>query len=258
MTKRRWPRGRLNAFAEQHKRRWEGGMALLAIVYVAIGFVDDQNIANTQLPTYWYLPFLLVFLLEFAARFYDSKRRVDYLRGHWIDLVTSIPMVGGLRVLRLLRLVKIGAQFRITLFRRNERDTWFIWPTIVLFWVGSAYALWLFEHDVNPHVSSFGDALYLSFMTASTVGYGDVSPISLEGKVTAGLIVFFALGLLGFASSRLTTWWLGMRDDQTNAVLLALLGRLEKQLEANEIVLLQVRALLDTKADPNAVVATAN
>lgn len=249
-----WQRGSLNKFVEVHEKWWEGTMALLTIAYVAIGFVDDQNIANLTLPTFWYAPFLAVFLFEFGARLYDSKQRPAYLRAHWIDLVTSVPMVGGLRllrILRLLRLVRVGAQFRSTFFKRRQADTWFVWPTVVLFWVSSAYALWVFEHGVNPRVTSFADALYLAFMTASTVGYTDISPVSVEGKVTAGLIVFFALGLLGFASSRLTAWWLGAQGDQANADLMRRLGRLERQLETNAALLrdlgVAIREVEDTR-----------
>src|SRR5438067_13719572 len=115
----RWQRGRLNEFVERHERRWEGAMAALTIAYVSIGFVDDHDIIDLNLWAHWYMPFLILFLLEFGARFYDSRSRTDYLRGHWIDLVTSVPMVGGLRlfrIVRLLRLVRVGAQFRSTFF----------------------------------------------------------------------------------------------------------------------------------------------
>jgi voltage-gated potassium channel len=243
----RWHRGQLNEFVRRHEKPWEIAMAALTIAYVGVGFVDDQNIADLNLPANWYAPFLVIFLLEFGVRLYDSPSRATYLRGHWIDLVTSVPMIGGLRlfrILRLLRLVRVSAQVRTTLFQRNRHDTWFIWPTIVLFWVSSAYALWLFEHGVNSHVSTFGDALYLAFITASTVGYGDISPVSIEGQVTAGLIVFFALGLLGFASSRLTTWWLGMQEDQEQKRLMGRLRELEAKLDANETLLLEMRGLL--------------
>jgi voltage-gated potassium channel len=234
-------------------------MAVLTIVYVAIGFVDDQFI-SLNLPAYWYLPFLGIFLAEFFVRFVDAKSRTAYLRGHWIDLATSVPMIGGIRLfrlLRLLRLVKIGSLIRTAMLRRNRQDTWFVWPTILLFWISSAYTLWLFEHGLNSRVSSFGDALYLSFMTASTVGYGDISPVTTEGKVTAGLIVFFALGLLGFASSRLTTWWLGAHDDRDMAALIARLAELERELKTNQDILLDLHRRMTT-ADvdaPGAVVA---
>src|SRR5258708_21436618 len=57
-----------------------------------------------------------VFLLEFSLRFYDSPSRLGYLKGHWLDLVSCIPVVGSLRVLRLLRLAaffRLGATARV-------------------------------------------------------------------------------------------------------------------------------------------------
>ncbi len=223
-------------------------MAILTVIYVGIGFIDDR-VVSMSLPVYWFVPFLGIFLAEFFVRLLDSESRVKYLRQHWIDLATSVPMIGGIRLfrlLRLLRLVKVGSLLRTAMLRRNRQDTWFVWPTVLMFWVASAYALWLFEHGVNPRVSSFGDALYLSFMTASTVGYGDISPITTEGKVTAGLIVFFALGLLGFASSRLTTWWLGTHEDNDMASLNSQLRRIERELQINQELLLAMHRHMTT------------
>ncbi len=224
-------------------------MAILTILYVGTGFVDDQGIAPLNLPTYWYAPFIALFLAEFMARFVDAENRIAYLQNHWIDLITSVPVVGGVRLFRLLRLfrlVKVGDLARKVMLRGHRRDTWFVWPTVILFWICSAYALWLFEQGVNPRVSSFGDALYLSFMTASTVGYGDVSPMTTEGKVVAGLIVFFALGLLGFASSRLTAWWLGSQEDAEQFALVQKLSALEAQLERTERLLIQISGQLQS------------
>lgn len=72
--------------------------------------------------------------------------------------------------------------------------------------------MWLFEHGHNPHMHTFTDALYWSFITATTVGYGDTSPVTTGGRIVSGLLVFLGLGLLGFASSRLTAYWLPQDD----------------------------------------------
>ena len=73
---------------------------------------------------------------------------------------------------------------------------------IVVILVGSAVMLH-FEKPKNPEVKTYGDALWLDFVTMTTVGYGDKVPITTGGKVTAILIVVFGLSLLtGFITAR--------------------------------------------------------
>jgi len=52
-------------------------------------------------------------------------------------------------------------------------------------------------------------------LTATTLGYGDVRPGTAEGKIIAGLVIFAAIGLVGFASAQLTAYWLGQEADSS-------------------------------------------
>lgn len=209
-------RGSLTAFINAHALAWELTMAVLTIAYVALSLVDDE--AGGALATAAVAVLAAVFLLEFGSRFWDAESRVVYLRGHWIDLLTCLPPIGPLRALRLLRLIGL---FRLAGKIRGVADktvdmtsgadsspTWVVWPTALLVWVGAAEGFWLVERGHNPVVNSFGDALYLAFMTVTTVGYGDLRPVTPEGKVIAGALVFVGLGLLGFISAQMTARWL--------------------------------------------------
>jgi voltage-gated potassium channel len=206
-------RGRLTAFVARHQVAWEVAMAALTVAYVVLTLLDDEAVRG--LPEVLAVVLSAVFLLEFTARCWDAPSRLAYLRTHWIDLVTCIPAVGPLRALRLVRLlglVRLAVRIRaLDLARSRTSQTvgvWMLAPTLVLLWFGAAEGFWLTEHGRNPAVATFSDALYLAIMTATTVGYGDVRPITSEGRLLAGALVFVGLGLLGFASSRLALFWL--------------------------------------------------
>jgi voltage-gated potassium channel len=193
-------------------------MAALTVVYVVLAFREDSS---TRLDDYALWGLSVVFLAEFGARCYDCRNRGTYLRTHWLDLITAIPAPGvpGLRVIRLLRLLrvmKLGIYVRRALGARGWGETGLLWPTLVLFWVASALALWLVEHDAPGSViTSFGEAMGAAFLTASTLGFGKHAvPVTQDGQFIAALIVFFALGLWGFASSRLTQMWLQGRKEE--------------------------------------------
>lgn len=235
-------RGRLTAYVERHRLRWELAMALLTLVYVALSVLVDEGAAG--IASVGVAILALVFFGEFGARCWDSESRLGYLREHWLDLITCLPFIGPLRVLRLLRLLgllRLAHEIRNVAYIRSESSpeptslTWIVWPSALLLWLGAAYGLWLAERGHNPSIHSFGDALYMAFMTLTTVGYGDLRPITAEGKVLAGALVFLGLGLLGFISSQLTAHWLRVERHESSV---------ESQLLAMRAEISDLKALL--------------
>ena len=93
-------RGRLTTFVDEHHTLWEATLAVLALAYLALGFLEDEG---RHPPPFLLGALAVIFLTEFIARFWDAPSRRLYLRGHWLDLVSCIPLVGGLRSFRLLR-----------------------------------------------------------------------------------------------------------------------------------------------------------
>ena len=183
-------------------------MAALAAVYLGVGFSIDEGHGA---PTFIIGALAVLFLTEFGVRWWDTPSRRLYLRGHWLDLVSCIPLVGGLRALRILRLLRLGAALRIFSLAEHEAEVhqrhdswWFLGPVLAVVWLGASAAYWSLEHEVNPSLDTFGDALYWSFITATTVGYGDITPTTPEGRILAGVLIFVGIGLVGFASAQLT------------------------------------------------------
>src|SRR5437762_7281272 len=90
-------RGALTSFVSRHRVLWEGVMAGLTAVYVALSFFEDAT--SFTFSAYSVALFVMsgVFLIEFCVRFWDAPNRLHYLRGHWIDLLTSFPLVGPFR-----------------------------------------------------------------------------------------------------------------------------------------------------------------
>jgi Ion channel len=239
MTTTKWSRGTFTQFINRHNAAWETTMAVLAAGYVYLAIHNDD--APGSVPTKVLLGCTLVFLAEFAARYWDAPSRWQYFRQHWLDLVSCIPLVGGLRAIRLLRLVRLGVGLRaISAIERlaqgkegGRQSLWFLGPTLLVLWVGSAYSIWALEHGVNPNIRTFTDALYWAIVTVTTVGYGDIAPVTSAGRIVSGLLIILGIGLVGFVSSRLTALWL----EQEGSVV-------ERELQAIRADLAEIRALL--------------
>ena len=251
---RAWTRGRITAFVKRHTLAWELVMAALTVVYVVVAFLQDQGSAGLVLVATQVLAG--IFVIEFSLRFYDSPSRRVYLRNHWLDIVTCIPVVGSFRALRLVRLlafVRLGASLRAFGLgaAASERvhggaGLWVLAPIMLVVWVAAAYGFYTLEGGVNPHIKTFGDALYFALVTASTVGYGDVTPVTSEGKVLTGMVIFVGIGLLGFASAQLTAKLLPQRNEA--AELRATVDRQCEMLQELNTRLDAVTGLLEQRA----------
>jgi voltage-gated potassium channel len=198
-------RDRYTAFIDRHEIAWELGMGLLAILYVAVGFALDAaepGVVSSILLIETILT--IVFVLEFATRLGASRDRIGYLRGHWIDVVALLPVARGFRLARLLRVLRLtrffAGAYRAVIRAEHMRGSEGI-ARVIVAWsavtVISCIALYAVESGANPEIEDPFDALWWGVSTLSTVGYGDVIPVTPEGRLVAGALMLLGIGLFG-------------------------------------------------------------
>jgi voltage-gated potassium channel len=109
-------------------------------------------------------------------------------------LITTNPTIWNLEVIKLFRLLHLF--FRtIVIFREH------IFLSVITFTLGAiisgAFALYLVEADVaGSKIVSLGDALWLVLATVTTVGFGDLHPITTEGKIITSILMFVGIGIV--------------------------------------------------------------
>jgi voltage-gated potassium channel len=238
---RRYQRGSLTQFIACHETRWELTMGAITAVYVALAIASDNGV---HVPLWLVLAFTPVYLAEFTARCWDCPHHLRYAENHWLDIVACIPLVGALRGLRLLRLVRLATGLRVGYLMENfvrksgRQNLRFLGPILVIWWTASAYAVWTVEHAINPHLRTFAQALYWSFITTTTFGYGAVKPITPEGRILLGLLSFVGVGLVGLGSSQITAWLL--HDQKSGGLSSEEVERLRADIHRLEGLLLQM------------------
>jgi voltage-gated potassium channel len=228
-------RGALTTFIDRHIIAWELVMGGFALAYLALSFLVDDGQPGFAAAV---IVLAVIFVVEFVARFADAPSRLGYLRTHWLDLVSAIPLIGGLRSLRLLRLLRLGSGFRVlaatehlTESRGRDRESmWFVIPTLLFTWFAAAAAYYVSEHGANPALRNFGDALYWAFTTATTLGYGATAPVTAAGHALAGLVIFGGVGIVGFTSARLAQIWLRDQSRHHPRLMLEKMTRMEQDM----------------------------
>jgi voltage-gated potassium channel len=229
-------RDRYLDFIDRHDIAWELGMAVLAVLFLIVGFISDDPGAS---PLYAIVETVLtiVFVAEFASRFGASHDRPGYLRGHWIDVVALIPVAREVRVLRLLRLLRMVRAFA-GVYRAlghvgrivNHRGL----GLLITAWLGvmviCSAALYIAENGVNKTITSPLDALWWGVVTLTTVGYGDVYPVTPEGRLAASALMILGISLFGAITATVTSYLIATGKPSATDPLVQIreLGRLHR------------------------------
>ena len=167
-----------------------------------------------------------LFAMEYGMRIWLARRRLKYLTSFYglLDAVTILPYfiapwlgLQELRALRLLRLLRLAKSVRYTqtlqrfghaLAETRGEALVFLCATAVVLYV-AAIGIWYFEHKAQPEAfATVFHALWWAVATLTTVGYGDIYPITTGGKIFTAAIAFVSLGvvagLTGMVAAALT------------------------------------------------------
>lgn len=101
----------------------------------------------------------------------------------------------------LTRLINFEERLRLRIL---DKGAYLILITslIIVFFIGSALTFY-FERNTNPEIRTYGDSIWLTVVTVTTVGYGDAVPITRGGRTSCFLIMVFGIGTLSvFISTR--------------------------------------------------------
>jgi voltage-gated potassium channel len=183
-----------------------------------------------------------VFFADFVVQLVRAESKLQYLKVGWIDLLASIPSADFLRwgrVARILRILRVLRAIRGThriyrlLFATPGSTMGSGAVAALLVVIFSSISILLAETTPTSNIKTAEDAIWWSFTTISTVGYGDRYPVTTEGRAIAVVLMIVGIGLLGSVTGFVASYFTGnqKRDEESDPLRLEI-ARLHGKIDA--------------------------
>lgn len=165
-----------------------------------VQYVEDYPWMHTTLYILE-LALQIFFIAEYITRIYCHPKPKEYIMSFFgvVDLLSIIPFgynaaLRSLRIIRVFRVFKMlnfleeGHELLVALQRSmNKILVFFLFVLILNICMGSI--LWTVEHNVNENLKNVLDGVYCSIVTMTTVGYGDLTPVTGLGKLINSIMM---------------------------------------------------------------------
>lgn len=195
-----------------------GLLSILSVVNLIIIYGPFTADGSREIASFMDLPLTVVFMYDFLWHLESSRPRRRYFidqRG-WVDLLGSLPAI--FPILRFFRLVRVGRLLRtyrprdIVRIVRRDRASTALQLVLVLVLVTVEFGGMIvlsFEQDApGATIRTGNDAIWWAFVSITTVGYGDMVPITPGGRSTAVVMLWSGVALIGVLSAYLASYFL--------------------------------------------------
>lgn len=198
-------------------------LGIQALIVLSLAAFSIETLPNLSPDAYRVLHALevfsvAVFTVEYLLRLIVADRKLAFVVSFWgiIDLLAILPFylsmgvdlrsIRALRLLRLFRVLKLARysvavqRFHRALLIAREELILFGFVTVILLFL-SGVGIYHFENEAQPEAfASVFHSLWWALATLTTVGYGDVYPVTAGGRIFTFFVLFIGLGVVAVPS----------------------------------------------------------
>ena len=224
-----------------HRFEWVVLVATLAVIPVMVIELEASSHAAREVAFVANWLIWAIFVAEFAFILTVAPRKAAALKAHWLDvtiIVVTAPLFGRflaslrlVRLARLLRLLRLTAIVTRVVQRERVVSSGATFRLVALLTLvivvlsGSVEAL----VDSGDFPSTW-DGIWWAVVTVTTVGYGDLYPKSVEGRIIAMVVMLFGIGFLSVLTATVASYFVKSDRGSETETILAALSRVEGEL----------------------------
>ncbi|MFT9013121.1 potassium channel family protein [Liquorilactobacillus mali] len=221
------------------KRLYDVVISLLAVISVTMVIMDYSNTISIDSYPYNYIDgvILVIFTIDYFARLSLSKNKKQFFKSNIFDLLAIIPVnsiFSFFRIARLVRIARLAKIFRIArlvglIGKLQKNAKKFLKTNGLIYLILICLAILCISavmYSLAENVS-LSESFWWAIATATTVGYGDISPHTAIGKFAAVLLMFVGIGFIGMLTSSITAYFTTADDDSKK--ILEKLDKLENE-----------------------------
>lgn len=200
------------------KKMYEFIMALLAVLVLTLLIIElscELNKKTVLLFDYIDTTVLIIFAADYFVRLFRAEKKLTFIRENIFDLIAIIPFNSIFRIARLTRLLRLTKVFKVYKFsiyslriaKRLDKffktnNFYYVLIIIVIIILSGSILISIAEN------MSFTDSLWWAFVTATTVGYGDISPKTGTGRIIAVILMMSGIGFIGMLTGTISTYFI--------------------------------------------------
>src|SRR6204780_4504542 len=169
-----------------------------------------------------------LFVLDYVVRLCLAGNRWHWFLRHLLDFaIVALPILRPLRLLRLLVLIEVLQKAVGDAFR-GRIVVYTVSGVVLLIYTASMAVFEKERYLHGPTINSFGKAIWCSITTVTTVGYGDVYPVSNAGRIISVLLMIGGISLVGVVTAALASWIIESVAEEETATQAATVAHVEE------------------------------
>ena len=190
-----------------------GFMSVIAVLVVMMEFSNSFTAEESYYIHIIDKVIYFIFVGDYFIRLILTRDKKKFLLNNIIDLIAILPFgfIDSFTYGTVFKLMRVGTyllrligNIKEVMFTNN-----FIYAlgiTIIIAILGSI-GIYFFERHNNGGINTYGDALWWSIVTVSTVGYGDIAVVTRFGRVVAGMLMITGIGFLSMLTSTMSSFF---------------------------------------------------
>lgn len=183
-------------------------LMITSVIFLLVQLVQFEDPVGLDLVELLDMSICVILLADFVYDFYKTPNKLFFLRHRWWEPLSSIPLIDTghkavlairlLRIIRIMRIIKLHKDIRIYLRKGNaflvKNKVLDISSIVLVTILGGSLGFFYAEQGVNPNLKTYSDSIWWALVTVTTIGYGDIFPVTTMGRFVATTMMVIGIG----------------------------------------------------------------